>query len=283
MAAWSSRMTGFLERLLLYPYPLRVALFKRMKRLSQRHIPYSELIEDDDVPRPYYAYCIYKATLLAKSLGYRKISIIEFGVAGGNGLVNIEQHIGELTKEFEIEYEVYGFDSGQGLPDSGDYRDLKYVWKPGFYQMDLQKLQDRLKISQLIIGDIRDTSPTFISKFKPSPIGCILIDLDYYTSTKNALRIFDGPPEYYLPRIYCYCDDIHGTGLRAANEFTGELRAMNEFNEQNTTRKIAQELGLRWLRNRPSRWNDQIFVYHDFAHPLYDSFVFYENQQSPLE
>jgi len=283
MSVWNSAMTGFLERLMLYPYPLRVALFKRSKRLFQRNIPYSQQIEDDDVPRPYYAYCIYKATLLAKSLGYPKISIIELGVAGGNGLVNIEEHVSELTKEFGIEYEVYGFDSGQGLPDSDDCRDLQYVWKSGFYQMDLQKLQNRLRLSRLVIGDLRETSPTFISKFKPAPIGCVLIDLDYYTSTKHAFKLFDGPSEYYLPRIYCYCDDIHGVGLRAANEYTGELRAINEFNEENTTRKIAKEIGLSWLRNHPARWNEQIFIYHDFSHPRYNEFVFYENQQSPLE
>ena len=274
-------MTGFLERLLLYPYPLRVAFFKKIKRLS-RHIPYSKRIDDDDVPRPYYAYCIHKATLLAKSLGYSKISIIEFGVAGGNGLVNIEQHVTALSKEFDIQYEIYGFDSGKGLPHSENYRDLKYVWKQGFYQMDYEKLAKTLKVSRLVIGDIKETSSTFISKFNPSPIGSILIDLDYYTSTKNSFKIFDASPEYFLPRVYCYCDDIHGTGLRAANEFTGELRAIKEFNEQNTTKKIAQELGLSWLRNKPSRWNDQIFVYHDFNHPRYNEFIFNDNQQSLL-
>lgn len=267
---------------MLYPYPLRVAFFKKIKSLARRRIAYSDRIEDDDVPRPHYAYCIYKATLLAKSLGYPRISIIEFGVAGGNGLVNIELHARELHTEFGVEYEIYGFDSGKGLPEPEDYRDLTYVWKPGFYTMDIEALESRLTVARLVIGQIRDTAVTFFSTFKPAPVGCVLIDLDYYSATRDALLIFDNSPEFYLPRIYCYCDDIHGGGLRAASEYTGELRAIKEFNDSHETRKIGKELGLHWLRNRPSRWNEQIFIYHDFCHPHYNEFVFYGDQQSPL-
>ena len=37
-----------------------------------------------------YAYCLYFSAVLAKRLGYRSLSISEFGVAGGNGLVFLE-------------------------------------------------------------------------------------------------------------------------------------------------------------------------------------------------
>ena len=37
----------------------------------------------DEIERPNYAYCMYNAAILAKQLGYSKISVIEFGVAGG--------------------------------------------------------------------------------------------------------------------------------------------------------------------------------------------------------
>lgn len=37
--------------------------------------------------RPNYAYCTYHAADLARRLGIPRISVIEFGVAGGNGLL----------------------------------------------------------------------------------------------------------------------------------------------------------------------------------------------------
>ncbi|MDP1671954.1 MAG: hypothetical protein Q8L65_02425, partial [Burkholderiales bacterium] len=45
---------------------------------------YSTRLELDAVQRPQYGFCMYNAAVLAKALGHRKISVIEFGVAGGN-------------------------------------------------------------------------------------------------------------------------------------------------------------------------------------------------------
>ena len=39
------------------------------------------------ISRPHYAYCIFNACQLASKLGLKAISVIEFGVATGNGLV----------------------------------------------------------------------------------------------------------------------------------------------------------------------------------------------------
>jgi len=43
-------------------------------------------------------------------MGLKKFRIIEFCVAGGNALINIEQHVEEIKKEFSIDCEAYGFD-----------------------------------------------------------------------------------------------------------------------------------------------------------------------------
>ena len=47
---------------------------------------------------PEYGYCIFKAAILAKQLGIKKISILEFGVAGGNGIICIEDHCENIKK-----------------------------------------------------------------------------------------------------------------------------------------------------------------------------------------
>jgi hypothetical protein len=51
------------------------------------------------VPRPPYAYGMLQATRIAERLGLPKISAIEFGVAGGEGLVAMEKIAREVEKE----------------------------------------------------------------------------------------------------------------------------------------------------------------------------------------
>ena len=59
-----------------------------------------------------------------------------------------------------------------------------------------------------LMRDVADTVPEFLESGGFSPVGFIAFDLDYYTSTLAALRIFDGPDAYYLPRVLTYFDDI---------------------------------------------------------------------------
>ena len=67
-------------------------------------------------------------------------------MAGGNVLA-LESYAREIESELQIEIELYGFDSGAGLPEPRDYRDIPYVWRPGFYPMDEVKLRSRLNRS----------------------------------------------------------------------------------------------------------------------------------------
>ena len=78
--------------------------------------------------RPNYAYPVYQAAQLAHGSGEPRVSVIEFGVAGGNGLVAMEQYAEQVEKIFDVKIEVYGFDTTEGLPAPVDYRDLLYHW-----------------------------------------------------------------------------------------------------------------------------------------------------------
>jgi hypothetical protein len=227
--------------------------------------PYKELLDNDEVSRPHYGFCVYNAANLAVKLGYPKISVIELGVAGGNGLMNLEYHIEKIKKDMNIDIELYGFDMETGLPKSDDYRDLLYLWREGFHKMDREKLESRLKFAKLVIGDVKITSQDFFSKYKPAPLGAVLVDLDYYSSTINAFQLFNTDSNNYLPRIYCYFDDIIGT-----NEFVGQLCAIKEFNDDHEHKKIAKIYGLHVQRRFSRRWNEQIFCFHDFKHPKYN-------------
>src|SRR6266851_7746170 len=94
---------------------LRPLYYSLAKRLGSKERPksYPELFRSGRTERPHYAYCVYQAAVLAKRLGYPRISVIEFGVAGGNGLVNLEWHAREISRWLSIGIDVYGFDTGK--------------------------------------------------------------------------------------------------------------------------------------------------------------------------
>jgi hypothetical protein len=233
-------------------------------------------------PRPHYAYCLFQAATLAKRLGIERIGAIEFGVAGGNGLVLLETHARWIERELSVKIEIFGFDAGEGLPEAEDYRDLPYHWKAGFFRLDRGALERRLKSSKLVLGNVRETVPTFFETYPDAPpIGCIFHDLDFYSSTRDALRLLDSPSERFLPRVFNYFDDIVGAETELYNDFTGQRRAIAEFNEIHSHKKIARCYHFSRLRTR-RLWHEQIFVLHDFVHPLYNKFISEENQQLPL-
>jgi len=270
-----------LQEAAFYRLPLRVALMRNiLQRMSG--VSYAKRLQYNALIRPEYGFCMYNAAVLALALGYEEISAIEFGVAGGAGLVNMERHAKEIKKELGIDFQIFGFDMGSGLPKPEDYRDMPYMWDEGFFPMDRQRLDSRLEMAKLVIGDVRETTTGFHEKYSPAPIGCIFFDLDYYSSTVGAFKIFDTDPSQYLPRVYCYFDDVLSEGLRANNEYVGVLRAINEFNEGIGDQKIAKIPGLMVSRKIPAYWNEQIYVFHDFGHPKYCDFIGNPHRDLPV-
>lgn len=265
-------MFNALEKVILHKHPLRVSLWRRLMRTFPV-TPFSYRSSIDAVIRPQNAHCLVVAATLARDMGLKKFSAIEFGVAGGNGLVNLESHAKEIKKEFGVECEVYGFDTGTSMPKSTDYRDLLFAWGEGFYKMDRDALDRRLESSTLVIGDVKDTCKTFFETHNPAPIGCVIFDLDYYTSTQAAFQIFEAGPETRLPRVECHFDDISDT-----NVFLGELCAIKAFNDSHEMKKIAAPYMFQQMRRVPMKWNEEIFTFHDFNHPQYNDCHRYERQ-----
>ena len=58
--------------------------------------------------------------------------------------------------------------------------------------------QRQLERAKLGIGDVRDTCRTFLQEHEPAPIRCVFHDLDYYSSTRDALTLFDGDSRYFF-------------------------------------------------------------------------------------
>jgi hypothetical protein len=233
------------------------------------------------VDRPNYAYLIYQAAQLAHRLGNKRVSVLEFGVAGGNGLLAMEHHAVEIEKIFPVGIDIYGFDTGAGLPPPIDYRDLPYHWKPGFFRMDPDALRKRLKRATLVLGDVRDTVPSFAEKYKPAPIGATSQDLDFYSSTMDAFKLFDGPSSLFLPRLVNYFDDVIGGDTEFYNDYIGERAAIHDFNASHKNAKFSPIYYLTAMPNAP-QWHHQMWSLHFFDHPQYGQFVSSENQQLPI-
>lgn len=233
---------------------------------------YEELLQLEILQRPHYAYCVYHSAILAKKLGYERISILEFGVAGGNGLVNLEYHAEQVSNLVGINIEIYGFDTGEGLPKPIDYRDLPYHWQESFFKMDIPALKARIKNATLILGDVRETIQNFFKKYNPAPIAAILYDLDYYSSTVATLNMFEEDEKFFLPRIYCYLDDVTGSEISLYNNYTGVRLAINEFNQNHEKKKFSRAYHL-IDREIIKEWYNRIYIYHNFEHSKYNQFI----------
>jgi hypothetical protein len=212
-----------------------------------------------------------RAAQIATRLGYKEISILEFGVAGGNGLIALEDIKGIIEDYLPIKIRIFGFDLGSGLPKPVDYRDLPYHWQGGFYEMDVERLRSRLKTAELVLGPVAETVPAFLSRPPVNaPIGMISFDLDYYSSTVDAFKIFGIERSAILPRVMCYMDDVVGT-TECYSDFTGERLAISEFNQKSTSQKISPCYDFEDFM--VERWQQKIMIYHDFTHPLYNEYV----------
>lgn len=244
-------------------------------------LPYRWQVKAGLCERPHYAHCLWNAADLARRLGHRRMSVLELGVAGGNGLVAIERHVRAIERLMPIEIEIYGFDTAAGLPPPADYRDIPFHWQPGFFRMDRAALEKRLSRAKLVIGNVSETCRTFFQDYRPAPVGCIFHDLDYYSSTRDSFALFEGPREHFLPRVFNYFDDIVGTEVSLFSDFAGERLAIEEFNRDHADKKIARVYYFAG-RRFPREWHHKIFVYHDFQHPQYATFVSGSNQQLPL-
>lgn len=225
-------------------------------------------IYDDVFERAYYAYPTLLATDQARRMGLEEITVIECGVFAGTGLWNLWEMCDFLSQTTSMKFKVVGFDTGVGMPPSSDYRDHPELWRAGEMKMpDMEQLKRSLPPNaELILGDIRETVPAFLAERcdKKSPIGFLALDVDYYSSSVAALKLFDGHPEFYLPAVPVYVDDSYIHVMQ--NHFCGEALAISDFNARHELRKIDQKI-VRTNRE-PRPWHHTMHFLHVFDHPL---------------
>jgi hypothetical protein len=214
--------------------------------------------------RPAYLLGLIQAVRQAKKEGIRAISVAEFGVAGGQGLVILQNEAEAVERETGIEILVYGFDmGGSGLPGLiGDHRDHPERWKSGDYPMDQELLRSRLTSrTTLVLGNVAQTARKFFAWHRPPHVGFVAFDMDLYSSTMAGFQIFTDPDRKMLVHCPLYFDDM---GSFTYHRFAGELLAIDEFNAADHEVKIDVWAGVRDYRPfYGEAYLSRMYVAHD--------------------
>jgi hypothetical protein len=227
--------------------------------------------QNQGIDRLDYAWGALQGINLAKVLGLERVSLIEFGVAGGNGLVALERIAQVLQTIFAIDVDIYGFDAVAGMPKSKDHRDLPNLWREGHYPLDRGRLEQKLNKAKLFLGMVEETVSQFIDS-KPAPIAFIAFDLCFYSSTAHAFQVFEADQSVLLPRVHCFFMNILA---RTFGDHNGERAAISDFNASHAMRKISKIHGLQYYVRGSlarQRWVEQFYMAHIFDHELYGSY-----------
>jgi hypothetical protein len=221
----------------------------------------------DLVVRQPYAFGVLEAADIALAHGLSAVTLIEVGVASGAGLMNLASIAERVSRETGIRCEVHGFDTGGGMPQPVDYRDHPDLYQSGDFGMDADALRATLPAgTELHLGPLSSTIPDFLERSRASaPIGFVVLDVDYWSSTVDALELFKDKPEQYLPRTVVYVDDI---ALDGHNSAAGARLAIREFNEATPRRRLEHHA---FLENRRifhrAAWIKQTMFLHVLDHP----------------
>lgn len=217
--------------------------------------------------RPQYVWGVLQGAALGKVLGLNRVSVVEIGVAGGAGLLAM-QRIAEICEELaSIRIEVYGFNTGVGIPKPQDYRDMPYKWSEGYYPCDVDQLKQHLRGAQLKIGLLKDTVPAFLQG-TPSPLAFVGFDTGMYSSTKDAMGLLHADHACLIPRMPCSFRSAIGKDV---SEFGAEVLAISEFNAGHQMRKLSSIKGLTYFVPPQLRWwwIETMYSLHVFDHPMY--------------
>lgn len=225
-------------------------------------------ISHDLCVRPQHAFGLLTAADEAVDADQDRVTVMEFGVADGAGLLNLCELGRRITKATGVEFEIIGFDSGSGMPPYRDYRDHPEMYQPGWYKMQNPDALRRAlpRNARLLIGDIAGTVAEHMAAHdRKAPIGFISVDVDYYWSTAEALKCLTYDPLHYQRSVTMYFDDVGNPGH---NPWCGELLAINEFNAAHDRRKISPINFLRESRLfKNASWIGKMYSCHVFDHP----------------
>jgi hypothetical protein len=255
----SQLLSRFLKRIPMEP-PLRVFVWAALHIVpSSVHLRNAFGVSG----KPAYLLGTLSAAKKAIEQNISEISVIEFGVAGGRGLLVLQSEAEAVERETGVKVKVYGFDTGAiGTPKLiGDYRDHPDNCQPGDYPMDEDLLRSQLsQRTTLILGDVADTVEGFFDVYKAAPVGFVSLDIDGYSAVRDALKIFTLPSKRMLHQVPIFMpnENIYN------HKFAGAMLAVEEFNQQSSGVKIDRWYGVKKGNAFPERmYFEQMYLAHD--------------------
>ena len=145
------KLSLLLKRVIHYDKPLRVAV------LAYLSLKFKSF-------KPHYESILYESCLEAKKLGINKVSVLELGVAGGNGIIALEKYKRKIEKVLDITIDIYGFDTGEGLPKTEEVNeDLPFFWRTDLYKM----VEPLIKLPKDVIDGLTIATLEFEQKVLP--------------------------------------------------------------------------------------------------------------------
>ena len=132
----------------------------------------------------------------------------------------------KFEKKYKLEIKIFGFDTFEGMPKSRNKYDQLYDWNEGDYYSRYNDVNSSLKYTKLIKGDVKNSIN--LKLFNDHGISNVLIiffDLDFFTSTNYAFKIFEKSFSKILsPRVGLFFDNLH-----SSSEFSGEYLSIKNL------------------------------------------------------
>jgi len=160
----------------------------------------------------------------------------EFGVGWGRSMsayLRAQKKFCDITKTEPSKFQIFGFDSFEGLPESKRLEDQHPLWKKNEFSYDIEEVKKKISNGGLdlnkfnirfIKGNFVDSLTTsLMDEIKKFPPSIVTIDVDYYSSTKIVLEwmepILKSGTLFYFDDIWAFHGNPHYGALKAIDEF----------------------------------------------------------------
>src|SRR5689334_9064624 len=111
----------------------------------------------DVLVRQQHAYGLLEAADEARRRGLSRVTVVELGVGGGAGLLNICDLGRRIARTTGVAFDIVGFDTGAGLPPPTDHRDHPELYSAGSFPHDRAALEQALpENARIVYGDLRE-------------------------------------------------------------------------------------------------------------------------------
>ena len=155
----------------------------------------------EDLKTFYYHALSHQNYIARQGFGFPPITYYEFGVGWGGSLIKFISALKKFCKLSNTNiysYQIFGFDSFEGLPEKKSPKDSHKGWRKGQFSTNLSEIKQ--KVLNIGIDLNRNTvnfiegyfetvlTPTLREKLKKYPPTIVNIDCDYYSSTKTVLE-----------------------------------------------------------------------------------------------